>query len=498
MATYEERLPKFLGKIQEEWARWQTEYTAINNVMAMYQGYSTTNKVPTNAMLFSILTPMAESAMASVVPPDLQVTVIKNKAGGLAYIPEDDEKWLATASKTDDWIGEFRRAVLHAHISGRLAFHVGTLNGKARIRVADPTEVFWPMNCPRSIELPWICSMRKVNAAILLKEYPRHRKDIEACIDDDNVVGIFEITDITEKVFSICLQNGDYSPLLVAKGDDFWNPWVIKSLTDNGQDMLGLSPFRLAYRLGKIINNLIDRMQQIAGMQVPSFLVDSAQIDEKTVAKIAELAPGQMLGAKFSYPVGSNPVPIFQSTPTPQISEQLFAIYNLLEAAMSYLTGISATARGQTVGARTATEMALIESQSRGLATMRQAALYDAFARATAKALVLHQYMQNREDIPLDVEEHIDEVTETLQVTASSGSELNRNVLAERFAGVVMPYIKGNPNFDQRKLDELFTQIMQMPEDVLLSEEQIQQIAAQAQAAQLPSPTEGAVDESTL
>lgn len=440
-------------------------------------------------MMYSPLVPMTESAMASIVPPDLKVTVSRKPGDieeGVLLTADDDEKWLFRASKSQDWISEFRSAVSHALTTGRSVFYVSLLASMGSkkevptIRTIPYDEVVWPMATPRQRELPWVARFYKAKASMLVKLYPERKGDIDTGTDS-KMVELVEVTDIENRCKVLMFTNDrTKEPLEVSEGEDFWNPWVIAPLIANGVDLLGVSPFRQGLKLSNRISRLYERFVRIGDMQVPSLAVDSSQIgDPADIAKLSRAKEGDMI------PIGFTDVqttrPLFQLTPVPEIPQQLFALLQMLETALAYLTGISSTARGQTVGAKTATEMTLIDSMTRGLAQMRQQALYDAFCKASAKALMLHKGVSKDQD---DNEETLNDLMEVLTVTAASSSELNRMVISEKFMGAYQ-VMKGNPAFNQDALNKFLVTVNQLPEDLLAATPEQIQGAIQA-GAQVP------------
>jgi len=474
-------------------SQWRTDWAETSAVLMQYLGLAW-NRNTTYRTTDPVLQPLLESAQATIVPPDLNFTLSKDETGKLNFAPETAEKWLNNLKKNQDWISEFRRACILALLTGRcflyvakeVQFTANTKNARSTavpaIRVAHYEEVFFPRTTQRKRELPWVASRRCTYGRTLALLYPNRKEDIKKATDPAGLVEVVEIVDRIDRQIIRYMRKDQANPLEIITGKDYWDPWVFATLGDDATSVLGVSSFRSAAKMAANISVIFQRLLEIVNMQIPVQFADSGQLDEAALAQIASADPGDIINVKVRVPEGGSPIPILQNAPSVEINPQMVQIYQLSKQELSYLTGISDIQRGQSVGARTATEISLIEMQTRSVGLMRQVSLYDAFKRAGAMCLALDECSYPTQD---DVDLYLDR----LDLSAASASELNRAVLAERFAGQILPFVQQNPGeFDLDKVYDLFINSYGLDPSIRLSPEAKANLAQQQAQTQVPNP----------
>jgi len=490
-----------IREVQSCQSQWNADWAETSAVLMQYRGEAL-NGSAIYRIKDPVLQPLLESAQASIVPPDLTYTVSKDESGKLNLVPDEAEKWLNKLKKNQGWISEFRRACILALCTGRCFLYVAkemqydanTKNARSSavpsIRVAHYEEVFFPRYTQRERELPWVASRRATYGRSLALLYPSRKEDIRKATDSTGLVDIVEIVDRVERQIIRYMRRNRENPLEIISGKDYWDPWVFATLGDDAATLLGVSPFRSAAKLAQNIAVLVQTMTDISAMQIPIQFADEGQLDEGSLAQLANADPGDLVTVKIRVPVSGSAVPILQNAPTVQIDPQMLQIFQLLKQELEILTGISGIQRGQTVGARTATEISLIEMQTRSVGQMRQVSLYDAFKRAGAMCLAL-------EHCSYPTQEDVDLYLDRLDLSAASASELNRAVLVERFVGQILPFVQQNPNeFDSDKVFDLFVNTYGLDPSIRLSPEAKAQLAQQQ--AQIPNPESNPNEEPQL
>lgn len=486
MARPKDWLQDLLKEVRAEWTAWLPEQEEIRKVADAYRGSEESGR---NRYVYPLFSSMAESAQAQVAPPDMKFTLARNPAdpiqeAGAAIVPLELEKWLNAQCRTQNWIAEFRRTVAHSLITGRAVLHVDSLNKSPRLIAADYAEVFWPRHTRRPQELSWVASRQLVRSRYLKKMYPDRAKEITEREDAKKMVAIFTITDLDDRANVVVFQAGDQDtpPLSISSGRDFWNPWVFAIPVDDGESMRGLAPFRLALLLFRRLNQMLVRWSGLVDLQVPSFMLNTARVDEKDAAKIQAARPGDVVPVSIRPAEEGGAAELFIRSPEVTISPEIPALFNLLQQLVYTVTGSNALARSQMTGAKLATEVALMDANMRGLAKAREAVLGRGMTEAAAKVLALHTRRTSQADI--------DAITSVLDVSAASSSEQNRGILQQQFQAA-LPLIRGNPNFDQVALDKLVAEMYQLPETLFTGDSQedpaaiaaaLQSFAAAAQA----------------
>jgi len=492
-----------IREVQRTMPQWRADWAETAAVLMQYLGLARNNN-STYRTTDPVLQPLLESAQATIVPPDLTFTVSKDESGKLNLVPETAEKWLNNLKKNQDWIAEFRRACILALVTGRCFLYVAkevqfTANSKnARstavpsIRVAHYEEVFFPRTAQRRRELPWVASRRCTYGRTLALLYPGRKEDIKKATDPAGLVEIVEIVDRVERQIIRYMRKDQFNPLEIITGKDYWDPWIFATLGDDASSILGVSSFRTAAKLAQNISVIFQRLLEIVNMQVPIQFADTGQLDEAALAQIARADPGDILNVKVRVPEGGSPIPILQNAPTVEINPQMVEIFRTAKQELEILTGISGIQRGQTVGARTATEISLIEMQTRSVGQMRQVSLYDAFRRAGAMCLAL-------DECSFPTQEDVDLYLDRLDLSAASASELNRAVIAERFANQILPFVLQNPGeFDMDKFFDLFIHSYGLDPSIRLSPEAKANLAKQQALTQVPNPESNPNEEPQL
>ena len=159
----------------------------------------------------------------------------------------------------------------------------------------------------------------------------------------------------------------------------------------------------------------------------------------------------------------------------------------------AFISALAEAARGQVTGARTATEMAIIDAQLRTRLATREGHLNDAIEDVAKKAFYLcKKYMKETRMVRIAgsrkwaelTHADIREVEVDFQMVSYNPIRQNPSVMAETMLQLI-PFLTQNPNIDVRRLTEEIVAGMGLPSRIIMPEEDVmaqqQQSAAAAQ-----------------
>jgi len=282
-------------------------------------------------------------------------------------------------------------------------------------------------------------------------------------------------------------------------------PYSMFSLNQSGIDCLGLSEVQLVLNQQDTINDLLTHMKQITYLMIPRIMYDSGRITEEDLNKAVEASAGSFIGINPSNSEALRTLAtLFYEMPMPDNPEGVKEFVARQEDDAAFISALAEAARGQVVGARTATEMAIIDAQLRTRLATREGHLNDALEDVAKKAFYLcKKYMRetrmvriagNRKWAELN---HGDLVDVEVDFKMVSYNPIRRNpgMMAETLIQM-LPYLAENPNVDLRRLTEEILTNLGLPGRIMIPEEELiaqQQAAAQqAQAAEAQRSLGGA------
>lgn len=167
-------------------------------------------------------------------------------------------------------------------------------------------------------------------------------------------------------------------------------PYSMFSLNQSGIDCLGLSEVQLVLKQQETINDLLTHMKQITYLQIPRILYDSGRLSEEDLNKAVEASAGSFIGINPSNSEALRTLAtLFYEMPQPQNPQGVQEFVARQEDDAAFISALAEAARGQVVGARTATEMAIIDAQMRTRLATREGHLNDAIEDVARKAFYL-------------------------------------------------------------------------------------------------------------
>jgi hypothetical protein len=423
-------------------------------------------------------------------------------------------------------------ALIDAVLCKRGIFKTGwnLIENRPVVRVCDPSSIFFDLTV-RDVDdikywleatvIPWSEFQARVKAGRYggprIKEvkpdsYPkwmlgdRHKSSTDTLRDAFQWVTVWEYYDrITNKVIHY-VKSAD---AVVFEDNIDYIPYSMFSLNQSGIDCLGLSEVQLVLNQQETVNDLLTHMKQITYLMIPRVLYDAGRISEEDLNKAVEATAGSFVGIT---PENSEALrtlaTLFYEMPMPQNPVGVKEFVMRQEDDAAFISALAEAARGQVTGARTATEMAIIDAQMRTRLATREGHLNDALEDVAKKAFYLCQrYMKgerlvrvvgNQKWSPV-THESIRDVELDFQMVSYNPIRKNPAVLSESLTQV-LPILFQDPNINKRTLIEELISGMGLPTKLLLPEMEVaMQMAAQMQmqqqmalggaAAQQPGPT---------
>jgi len=267
-------------------------------------------------------------------------------------------------------------------------------------------------------------------------------------------------------------------------------PYSMFSLNQSGIDCLGLSEVQLVLKQQETINDLLTHMKQITYLQVPRVMYDSGRVTEEDLNKAVDSSAGSFVGINPSNSEALRSLAtLFYEMPIPDSPSGVKEFIARQEEDAAFISALAEAARGQVAGARTATEMAIIDAQLRTRLATREGHLNDAIEDVAKKVFYLcKKYMQTNRMIRVSGStkwaelSHKDLVDIDVDFEIVSYNPIRRNpgMMAETLIQM-LPFLSQNENVNVRRLTEEILTNLGLPSRILIPEEDI--IAAQEELA---------------
>ena len=278
---------------------------------------------------------------------------------------------------------------------------------------------------------------------------------------------------------------------VVFEDDIDYVPYSMFSLNQSGVDCLGLSEVQLVLNQQETVNDLLTHMKRIAYLMIPRIIYDSGRISEEDLNKAVEASAGSFVGiapqnAEALRSLGS----LFYDMPMPQNPAAVKEFIARQEDDAAFISALAEAARGQVVGARTATEMAIIDAQMKNRLATREGHINDALEDVASKCFYLTQkYMRGEKMIKVTGNRKWMEVTlptiadvdVEFEMVSYSPMQNNPAVMSETLMQL-LPVLLQDPNVDTRQLMEELVRGLGLPNRILMPEEDV---AMKVQAQQM-------------
>lgn len=442
-----------------------------------------TLRLVTYNLAFAII----ESSISSVVPSNLQFTVYTGDQPDTS--DTGLEKLLAKCDRIENWGYEATLSMLDALLTGRSILK--TVPGErtpGTVRAVDPRKVFFDLAARRPQDIGYFIELtpmprrefedklrRRGNKPALYKlpegtdikglasGYPSFLSEAAHRTAGQEWIAVFEVVDTKRKQVSHWVD-GIQEPLAVWEGKDYYNPYTLYNLHINGLDCRGMSEVILVEDIICTINRLLTYWAELVRKLVPVTIYDNTATTEDEVKKVGQATPSAIVGLALNgRPVNA----VIGNLALPSIPPEIDQLITKLESIVSFVTGLSDSARGQITGARTATDLAVAEAANKTRIGHRSTRYMRAWEDSALKVLVLAKSLDRR--VP-----DVDDVV----MVAYSPIEKNREVLRDRFKEAWATMVSKPDAFNQEEIDKLFVEVYNLPRRVLLTPEQKAAMAA--------------------
>jgi len=285
------------------------------------------------------------------------------------------------------------------------------------------------------------------------------------------------------------------SDQVLFKGVMDYQPFSMFSLSHSGIDCTGMSEVQLILDQQVNINQLLTLWKRITYLHVPKILYDAGKITSTELDKAIEAAVGAFV------PVAANGTDelrnfaaLFYAMPVPAVPEAVIQFIQRLESDVAFQSALAEAARGQVAGAKTATEMAIIDAQLRTRLATREGHLNTAIEDVALKMFYLMQrYMKRPKMVRIagDTQfktigvQDIKQLVMDFEMVSYNPIRKNPAIMLETLQAMV-PLLAQAPNVDMFKLFEALISGLGLPHNIIIPEAQARQAqaaAAQAQAA---------------
>lgn len=360
------------------------------------------------AIIFAI----AESAVASLVGSSPRVAPMPTHPDAKSLVP--------VASGLMDWVfraNRMRRRItttlMDAVLAKRGIFKTGwdEIKGQPVIRAIDPTTLYFDLTVrdPDDISywieatvIPWsrFSDMRKKGKfgtkadEVKPDRYPkwllnaREPSKQQAVIDTHRYVLIYEYYDVERGRVIHWTPQADVT---LFEDTISYMPYSMYSLNHSGTDCLGLSAAAILLNSQQTVNDLLTLWKRIAYLQVPRLFYDAGRITDQVLNDSMRASVGSYipLHPKSSMSPDARFSNLFFPLPLPDVPVGIREMIAKVEDDMAYTSALAEAARGRITGARTATEMMVMDAYNQTRLAAQAGNLGDAIEDVARKAYVL-------------------------------------------------------------------------------------------------------------
>jgi hypothetical protein len=469
------------------------------------------DKTSTNFVL-----PLVETAQANILPPNPRVTLNARTPANRDQM-EQGATIVNYFLQQGKWRKETAIGIYNVVMCGRCPFKT-TWDfdaDRAITRFIDPRNYFFDRTAQRFEDMKYeieatLLTRRQMERKIEEGVYPSWAIDKQSAEqyptwlvpgDKQEVNGlrnfaswfmVYEVYDREAGIVFHYLPN-DRRPILT--DDLIFRPYDLLTFTYNGTDCGGVSEVSLIMSNQEEYNWSQTYELNRQRFDIP---VDYFDARTSTTDKEDKNAAVVKLGSKVPItPHGDKTVAQSFYRPPP-LSPHPLAQQNLghMRESMAYVSALSDSQRGQTIGAKTATEMEWIKQQIRDRLGPRIANVDELTESVAAKMFFLAQrYMREEKVVQLIGEKEwktvnpftLEGVDATFDIVAYNPLRMNPAVRIEALRNL-QPLVVGNPYVKQRPFLEMLFRDIQAgePGDMLYTDEEV------AARAAPPAPTPGA------
>ena len=277
------------------------------------------------------------------------------------------------------------------------------------------------------------------------------------------------------------------------KGKIDYIPYCMYSLNHSGVDCRGLSEVQLVLDQQANINQLLTLWKRVVYLQVPKILYDAGKIssddlDKAMDAVLGSFVPVEAEGVDELRNFGA----LFYEMPRPEVPRSVIEFIQRLEADAAFQSALADAARGQVTGAKTATEMAIIDAQMQTRLGTRKSHLNRAIEEVAAKMFYLNQrFMKTPKMIRIsggvDFQkigiQELHDLQIDFEMVSYNPMRQNPGVMIETLQRL-LPILAQAPNINMFTLFEELVSGLGLPQNLIVPENVARQGMAAAQAQQ--------------
>ena len=412
-------------------------------------------------------------------------------------------------------------ALIDAVLCKRGIFKTGwsTVHDRPIIRVCDPSTVFFDLTVRDTSDIrywleatvvPFKEFKRRVESGrydiklddVKPDRYPKWMMSSAQMNATDSVRDSFQWVTIWEYYNRETDKVQHYAPQLdkvIFQDDIDYIPYSMFSLNQSGVDCLGLSEVQLVLSQQETVNDLLTHMKRITYLMIPRVLYDAGRISEEDLNKAVEASAGSFVGIAPQNPDALRSLAsLFYEMPMPQNPEGVKEFTARQEEDAAFISALAEAARGQVTGARTATEMAIIDAQMRTRLATREGHVHAALEDVAEKSFYLcRKYMAGEKMVRVTGSQKwksvslpdIQDVEVDFEMVSYNPIQQNPSVQSETLLQMI-PFLQENENIDKRSLTEEIIKSLGLPHKLIVPQEELDaQAEAEAAAAQAaPGP----------
>lgn len=496
----------------------------------------------------NIVFAIADTATTSLVPsnPRANARALNSASGPLAPLATGLMAW------TFDENHMRRRtnlAIVDATLAGRGIFKTGWDQRKDRavISTVDPVEVFLDLAVRdfdemryaiHAVPLPWSTFLARVQSGKYAPSATAHQKaDGSWCVRDyqgqeitpdvsqtgtssyqnsgmtqrykhmlqqllkaQQWITVYEVYDREKGTTLHYLMERD---LVLLEEPATFFPLSPFNLSMNGEDVRGLPEVHLILPQQETINTLLTFLKQITWLQIPRILYNAGVITETDLHEALFSEAGSFIGI---HAVNAEVIErfsnLFYSMPYPEHPEGVHKFLEMTEASAAFVSALADAERSQLVNARTATEVAVMNSIRQDRLSGRSLNVMEAIEDVADKALYLNsRYMKDAKLVEVAGDSpwaevnlaQLRQMSTRFKMDAFSGIKMNPAAIAETLANLADAAINSGA-VNGYKLWQTIMSGMGVPADNMIPQvEYLRKIAeqAEAEAAAAGAPTGG-------
>lgn len=497
-----------------------------------WTGRGNVSEVELQKMSLNLIYAVTDSALATLVPPNPRISAKpRNRANQNLVASAEDVVNLALAS------GNYRRelgtttfsTVLYGRGVTKTVWNPKT--DLPLVRNIDVRNLFFDRVATRPEDIRYWIEVTLVGEEEYEKRVAAGKYDPQVAknyradtfpkwmLPDDNASGggtwddvklrnfqrwhvIYECYDMESgKVMHFCPEATE--PLF--QQDMVYLPYDLVVFNSNGRDCLGLSEIGLILPNQEEYNLLATYLHNIVRYQIGRMGYDANAMDVEKAFEINKTPLGGMTPFNIKPEIrnahpGIKGSDLVWELPTVHAQPEQMDLLARLREGIAYVSALADAQRGQVVGARTATELALIEGQLRNRLRNRQGALDELTTSVAEKCLLLaSKYMKKEKVLEITGEEGWKEITPwdiatveaRFEMVAYSPAESNKAVRAEIMRSLMDAFVN-NPQIDQRNFFSELLKLLDLPATILADPQAVAaHLAAQGQPAPGAPPPGG-------